>query len=69
MRVGVLAKGLLLHERLDVDLVVLCHDKPTRMLTDRVADLLPAHLAKVTEEKYEIKVVYEGSCYENHHYH
>lgn len=24
MRVGVLAKGLLLHERLDVDLVVLC---------------------------------------------
>ena len=25
MRVGVLAKGLLLHERLDVDLVVLCH--------------------------------------------
>lgn len=27
MRVGVLAKGLLLHERLDVDLVVLCHGK------------------------------------------
>jgi len=25
MRVGVLAKGLLLHERLDVNLVVLCH--------------------------------------------
>ena len=25
MRVGVLAKGLLLHQRLDVDLVVLCH--------------------------------------------
>jgi len=27
MRVGVLAKGLLLHERLDVNLVVLCHGK------------------------------------------
>lgn len=29
MRVGVLAKGLLLHERLDVDLVVLCHGERT----------------------------------------
>lgn len=27
MRVGVLAKGLLLRGRLDVDLVVLCHSK------------------------------------------
>lgn len=27
MRVGVLAKGLLLKERLDVNLVVLCHGK------------------------------------------
>lgn len=27
MRVGVLAKGLLLHERLDVELVVLCQGK------------------------------------------
>ncbi|CAH3034416.1 unnamed protein product [Pocillopora meandrina] len=62
MRVGVLAKGLLLHERLDVDLVVLCHDKPTKMLLNRVADLLPAHLAKVTEEKYDLKVVPEEAA-------
>ena len=32
MRVGVLAKGLLLHERLDVDLVVLCHGKKLSFL-------------------------------------
>ncbi|XP_078376532.1 zinc finger RNA-binding protein-like isoform X2 [Oculina patagonica] len=62
MRVGVLAKGLLLHERLDVDLVVLCHDKPTKTLMNRVADLLPEHLAKVTEEKYEIKLAYEEAA-------
>ncbi|XP_020603163.1 zinc finger RNA-binding protein-like [Orbicella faveolata] len=62
MRVGVLAKGLLLHERLDVDLVVLCHDKPTKTLMNRVAELLPAHLTKVTEEKYEIKVAYEEAA-------
>ena len=33
MRVGVLAKGLLLHERLDVDLVVLCHGKNNYFLS------------------------------------
>ena len=32
MRVGVLAKGLLLHERLDVDLVVLCHGKKLSLI-------------------------------------
>lgn len=62
MRVGVLAKGLLLHERLDVNLVVLCHDKPSRMLLKRVADLLPEHIAKVTEEKYEVKTVPEEAA-------
>ena len=30
MRVGVLAKGLLLRGRLDVDLVVLCHSKSSK---------------------------------------
>ena len=32
MRVGVLAKGLLLHERLDVNLVVLCHGETKLIL-------------------------------------
>ncbi|XP_031553484.1 zinc finger RNA-binding protein-like [Actinia tenebrosa] len=59
MRVGVLAKGLLLRGRLDVDLVVLCHNKPTLSLLKRVVDLLPAQLERVTEEKYEIKTLPE----------
>lgn len=44
MRVGVLAKGLLLHGDLNVHLVVLCAEKPTRTLLERVASGLPKHL-------------------------
>ena len=44
MRVGVLAKGLLLHGDLNVHLVVLCSEKPTRTLLERVADNLPKQL-------------------------
>ena len=45
MRVGVLAKGLLLHGDLNVHLVVLCSEKPTRTMLERVADALPKQLA------------------------
>lgn len=45
MRVGVLAKGLLLHGDLNVNLVVLCSEKPTRTLLERIADNLPKQLA------------------------
>ncbi|XP_052278685.1 zinc finger RNA-binding protein-like isoform X4 [Dreissena polymorpha] len=55
MRVGVLAKGLLLHGDLNVHLVVLCSEKPTRTLLERVADGLPKQLATCTEEKYDVK--------------
>ncbi|KAG1666729.1 Zinc finger RNA-binding protein [Nymphon striatum] len=56
MRVGVLAKGLLLHGDLNVQLVVLCSEKPTRTLLDRVADSLPKQLLQVApDEKYELK--------------
>lgn len=44
MRVGVLAKGLLLHDCLRVDLVLLCSDRPSRSLLRRVAGCLPKHL-------------------------
>ncbi|XP_028399570.1 LOW QUALITY PROTEIN: zinc finger RNA-binding protein-like, partial [Dendronephthya gigantea] len=56
MRVGVLAKGLLLHERLDVQLVVLCQDRPTVQLLERVSTKLPDQLTKVSDEKYDVVV-------------
>lgn len=47
MRVGLLAKGLLLKGDRDVRLVVLCHDRPTITLLKRVAADLPSHLNRV----------------------
>ncbi|KAG7166640.1 Zinc finger RNA-binding protein-like 1 [Homarus americanus] len=63
MRVGILAKGLLLRGDTSVQLVVLCGDKPTRTLLDRVADNLPKQLAVVApEDKYEIQRVVEEAA-------
>ena len=53
MRVGVLAKGLLLHGDLNVQLVLLCSEKPTRTLLVRVADSLPKQMV-VRPETAEI---------------
>jgi len=47
MRVGLLAKGLLLKGDRIVQLVVLCSQAPTFELLDNVAKALPAHLAVV----------------------
>jgi len=44
MRVGLLAKGLLLHGDLELQLVVLCHNRPTRSLLLYLAERLPAEL-------------------------
>ena len=44
MRIGVLAKGLLLKGSLNMGLVILCAEKPTRTLLERIANLLPKHL-------------------------
>ncbi|XP_035218735.1 LOW QUALITY PROTEIN: zinc finger RNA-binding protein-like [Stegodyphus dumicola] len=56
MRVGVLAKGLVLTGDLSVQLVVMCAEKPTRTLLERVIDNLPKQLATVApDDKYEVK--------------
>ena len=47
MRVGVLAKGLLLHGDDVVDLVVLCRSKPSVNLLECIASGLPKHLSKI----------------------
>lgn len=57
MRVGLLAKGLLLHGDNTVQLVVLCAEKPTTSLLKRVVTELPIQLKKVTEEqKYTVSM-------------
>ncbi|GAB6018914.1 zinc finger RNA binding protein [Chamberlinius hualienensis] len=56
MRVGVLAKGLLLHDDNEVELVILCAEKPTKTLLMRIGEELPKQLLIVSEEKYDVKV-------------
>ncbi|XP_068107355.1 zinc finger RNA-binding protein isoform X2 [Hyperolius riggenbachi] len=53
LRVGVLAKGLLLRGDRNVSLVLLCAEKPTRTLLTRIAENLPKQLAVICPEKYE----------------
>ncbi|XP_066568139.1 zinc finger RNA-binding protein isoform X2 [Amia ocellicauda] len=55
MRVGVLAKGLLLRGDKNVHLVLLCSDKPSKNLLTRIVENLPKQLTLVTPEKYEVK--------------
>lgn len=50
MRVGHLAKGLLLRGDANVELVVLCADKPTLTLLRKVVDLLPGCLKQVAND-------------------
>ena len=44
MRVGLLAKGLLLHGNLDLQLVVLCQERPTLSLLKSIYEILPDKL-------------------------
>ncbi|KAF1440525.1 Zinc finger RNA-binding protein, partial [Pygoscelis papua] len=55
LRVGVLAKGLLLRGDRNVNLVLLCAEKPSKMLLTRIAESLPKQLAVISPEKYDIK--------------
>ncbi|XP_048875080.1 zinc finger RNA-binding protein [Brienomyrus brachyistius] len=55
MRVGVLAKGLLLRGDKNVNLVLLCSEKPTKSLLTCIVEHLPKQLTLVTPEKYEVE--------------
>ncbi|NXF74744.1 ZFR protein, partial [Sclerurus mexicanus] len=55
LRVGVLAKGLLLRGDRNVSLVLLCAEKPSKMLLSCIAENLPKQLAVISPEKYDIK--------------
>uniref|UniRef100_A0A3Q0SUS7 Interleukin enhancer binding factor 3b n=1 Tax=Amphilophus citrinellus TaxID=61819 RepID=A0A3Q0SUS7_AMPCI len=54
MRVGLVAKGLLLKGDLDLELVLLCKDKPTISLLKKVSENLVAQLKSITEDKYVV---------------
>uniref|UniRef100_A0A1B6DB99 DZF domain-containing protein n=1 Tax=Clastoptera arizonana TaxID=38151 RepID=A0A1B6DB99_9HEMI len=63
MRVGVLAKGLLLSGDTSVSLVVLCAEKPTKTLLSKVATNLPVQLKAVSpEDTYKVVIKPEDAA-------
>ncbi|KAM6986706.1 spermatid perinuclear RNA-binding protein isoform 2-T2 [Aplochiton taeniatus] len=54
LRIGLVAKGLLIKDDMDLELVLMCRDKPTQSLMDTVCQNLPLQIQKLTEEKYEV---------------
>lgn len=44
MRIGLVAKGLLIKDDMDLELVLMCKEKPTKSLLCIVKDNLPAQI-------------------------
>lgn len=61
MRVGPLSKGLLIRGDVVEHLVVICSERPTRSLLQRILDHLPTQLAAVSEKKFDIEPLFEES--------
>ncbi|XP_056274442.1 spermatid perinuclear RNA-binding protein-like isoform X2 [Pseudoliparis swirei] len=55
MRVGLVAKGLLIRGDLDLELVLMCREKPTKLLLHTVSTNLPLQIQSMTEDKYEVQ--------------
>ncbi|XP_066506818.1 spermatid perinuclear RNA-binding protein isoform X2 [Hoplias malabaricus] len=55
LRIGLVAKGLLIKDDMDLELVLMCREKPTQTLLSTVCDNLPLQIEKLTEEKYEVQ--------------
>lgn len=57
MRVGLVAKGLLLKGDLDIELVLLCRDKPTSNLLKNVSENLVTQLkVRISTVRYVFSV-------------
>ncbi|EMP36171.1 Zinc finger RNA-binding protein 2 [Chelonia mydas] len=54
MRVGILAKGLLLQGDRNVRLILLSAQKPTHTLLKNIIEQLPKQLSTLTEDEYEV---------------
>ncbi|KAJ8260541.1 hypothetical protein COCON_G00162640 [Conger conger] len=55
MRIGLVAKGLLIRDDMDLELVLMCREKPTETLLCTVCDNLPLQIQKLTEDQYEVQ--------------
>ncbi|KAM9858653.1 spermatid perinuclear RNA-binding protein-like [Aulostomus maculatus] len=54
-RVGLVAKGLLIKEDMELELVLMCREKPTKLLLSTISGNLPLQIQTMTEDKYEVR--------------
>ncbi|XP_072344510.1 spermatid perinuclear RNA-binding protein isoform X4 [Scyliorhinus torazame] len=62
MRIGLVAKGLLIKGDLDLELVLMCKEKPTEKLLNTVHNNLPIQVQKLSEEKFEVEKCVEEAA-------
>ncbi|XP_041854836.1 spermatid perinuclear RNA-binding protein-like isoform X2 [Melanotaenia boesemani] len=55
MRVGLVAKGLLIKDDMDLELVLMCREKPTKLLLYTVSANLPLQIQTMTDDRYEVR--------------
>ncbi|XP_040010555.1 spermatid perinuclear RNA-binding protein-like [Xiphias gladius] len=54
-RVSLVAKGLLIKGDMDLELVLMCREKPTKLLLYTISANLPLQIQTMTEDKYEVQ--------------
>ncbi|CAJ1069740.1 spermatid perinuclear RNA-binding protein-like isoform X3 [Xyrichtys novacula] len=54
-RVGLVSKGLLIRGDMDLELVLMCRDKPTKLLLYTISANLPLQIQMMTEDKVEVQ--------------
>ncbi|XP_041792277.1 spermatid perinuclear RNA-binding protein-like isoform X1 [Chelmon rostratus] len=54
-RVDLVAKGLLIKGDMDLELVLMCREKPTKLLLYTISANLPLQIQTMTEDKYEVQ--------------
>ncbi|XP_075040838.1 spermatid perinuclear RNA-binding protein isoform X2 [Mixophyes fleayi] len=62
MRIGLVAKGLLIKDDMKLELVLMCKEKPTESLLVTVRDNLPLQIQKLTEEAYQVEQCIEDAA-------
>ncbi|XP_063345170.1 spermatid perinuclear RNA-binding protein-like isoform X1 [Pelmatolapia mariae] len=54
-RVGLVSKGLLIKGDMDLELVLMCREKPTKLLLYTISANLPLQIQTMTDDKYEVR--------------
>ncbi|XP_013870077.1 spermatid perinuclear RNA-binding protein isoform X1 [Austrofundulus limnaeus] len=54
-RVGLVAKGLLIKHDLNLELVLMCRERPTKLLLYTISANLPLQIQTMTDDKYEVR--------------